>query len=105
MPTGRLGFPYIQSEVLILFLIKNKDMILARWTEYLQNLLNMGHATDPAFPNELLILLIIANHDEPKCVEKVEKAVLSLKDNKAASPDNIPAEVIKHGVCFTPEAA
>ena len=29
----------------------------------------------------------------------MEKAILSLKDNKAASPDNIPAEVIKYGGC------
>ena len=29
----------------------------------------------------------------------MEKASLSLKDNKTAGPDNIPAEVLKHGVC------
>ena len=29
----------------------------------------------------------------------MEKAILSLKDNKAASPDDIPAEVIKYGGC------
>ena len=29
----------------------------------------------------------------------MEKAILSLKDNKTAGPDNIPAEVIKHGGC------
>ena len=29
----------------------------------------------------------------------MEKAILSLKDNKAAGPDNIPAEVIKYGGC------
>ena len=30
-------------------LIKNKELILARWAEYLQNLLNKVHITDPAF--------------------------------------------------------
>ena len=30
---------------------------------------------------------------------KWKKAILSLKDNKAAGPDNIPAEVIKYGGC------
>ena len=29
----------------------------------------------------------------------MEKAILSLKDNKAADPDNIPAEVNKYGGC------
>ena len=29
----------------------------------------------------------------------MEKAILSLKDNKAAGPDNIPAEVKKYGGC------
>ena len=29
----------------------------------------------------------------------MKKAILSLKDNKAAGPDNIPAEVIKYGGC------
>ena len=29
----------------------------------------------------------------------MEKAILSLKDNKTAGLDNIPAEVIKYGVC------
>ena len=31
--------------------------------------------------------------------DEVEKAILRLKDNKAAGPDNIPPEVIKHGGC------
>ena len=37
--------------------------------------------------------------DDPPSFDKVEKAILSLKDNKAAGPDNIPAEVIKYGEC------
>ena len=30
-------------------LIKNKELILERWAEYLQNLLNKVHTTDPGF--------------------------------------------------------
>ena len=69
-------------------------MILARWDEFLQNLLNKVHATEPDFLDDLPILLISPNLDDPPSFNKVEKAALSLKDNTAAGPDNIPAEVI-----------
>ena len=44
-------------------------------------------------------LPIIPKLDDPPSFDEVEKAILSLKDNKAAGPDNIPAEVIKYGEC------
>ena len=34
-------------------LIKNKELILKRWAEYLQNLLNKVHTTDPGFLDDL----------------------------------------------------
>ena len=74
-------------------------MILERWDEYLQNLLNKVHTTDPGFLDDLPTLPIIPKLDDPPSFDKVEKAILSLKDNKAAGPDNIPAEVIKYGGC------
>ena len=37
--------------------------------------------------------------DDPPSFDEVEKAILSHKDNKAAGPDNIPAEVNKYGGC------
>ena len=73
-------------------LIKNKDMILARWAKYLQNLLFKVHAIDPAILDDLPTLQIIRNLDNPPSFDEVEKVVLSLKDNKAAGPDIIPAE-------------
>ena len=80
-------------------LIKNKELILERWAEYLQNLLNKVHTTDPDFLDDLPTLPIIPKHDDPPSFNEVERAILSLKDNKAAGPDNIPAEVIKYGGC------
>ena len=35
--------------------------------------------------------------DEPPSFDEVEKAILSLKDNKTGGPDNVTAEVIKYG--------
>ena len=78
-------------------LIKNKELILERLAEYLQNLLNKVHTTDPGFLDDLPTLPIIPKLDDPPSFDEVEKANLSLKDDKAAGPDNIPPEVIKYG--------
>ena len=80
-------------------LIKNKELILRRWAEYLKHLLNKVHTTDPGFLDDLSTLPTLPKLDDPPFFGKVEKAILSLKDNKAAGPDNIPAEVIKYGGC------
>ena len=80
-------------------LSKNKELILKRWAEYLQNQLNKVHTTDPDFLDDLPTLSIIPKLDDPPSFDEVEKAILSHKDNKAAGPDNIPAEVIKYGGC------
>ena len=74
-------------------------MTLERWAEYLQNLLNKVHTTDPGFLDDLPTLPFIPKLNDPPSFDEVEKAILSLKDNKAAGPDNIPAEVIKYGGC------
>ena len=85
-------------------LIKNKELILARWTEYLQNLLNKVHTTDPGFLDDLPTLPIIPRFDDPPSFEEVVRN--SLIDNKTAGPDKIPAQVffnffmvIKYGGC------
>ena len=80
-------------------LIKNKELILKRWAEYLQNLLNKVHTNDPGFLDDLPTLPIIPRLDDPPSFDEVEGAILRLKDNKAAGPDNIPPEVIKYGGC------
>ena len=80
-------------------LIKNKELIIERWAEYLQNLLKKVHTTDPGFLDDLATLPIIPKLDDTPSVDEMEKAILSLKDNKVAGPGNIPAEVIKYGGC------
>ena len=80
-------------------LIKNKELFLKRWDEYLQNLLNKVHTTDPGFLDDLPTLPIIPKLDDPPSFDEVERAILRLKDNNAASPDNIPPEIIKYGGC------
>ena len=80
-------------------LIKNKELILGRWAEYLQNLLNKVHTTDPGILDDLPTLPIIPRLDDPPSFDEVEETILRLKDNKAAGPDNIPPDVIKYGGC------
>ena len=80
-------------------IIKNKELIHERWAKYLQNLLSKVHTTDPGFHDDLPTLPIIPKLDDPPSFDKVERAILRLKDNKAAGPDNIPPEVIKYGGC------
>ena len=51
-----------------------------------------GHTTDPGFLDDLPTLPIIPRLDDPPFFDKVVMAILSLKDNKTAGPDNISAE-------------
>ena len=81
-------------------LIKNKELILKRWAEYLQNLLNKVHTTDPGFLDDLPTLPIIPKNLMTRHrFTKWKKAIPSLKENRTAGPDNIPAVVIKYGGC------
>ena len=79
--------------------IKNKELTLERWAEYPQNLLCNVHATDPDVHDDLPTLRIIPKLDDPPSFDEVENAILSIKDNKAAGPDNLPSEVNEYGGC------
>ena len=72
-------------------LIKNKELIVARWAEYQRTLLNKDHISDTALLGDLLTLPIIPELCDPPSFDEVEKTILCLNDNKAAGPDNIPA--------------
>ena len=70
-------------------LIKNKELILARLAEYLQNLLNKVHISDHCFLDDLTTLPFIPKLDNPSSFDEVEMAILRLKYNKTTVPDNI----------------
>ena len=72
-------------------LIKNKELILARWAEYLQNLLSKVHISDPGLLDDLPTLPIIPYLCNQLSYDEVEKVILFLNDNKAAGTDNITA--------------
>ena len=64
-----------------------------RWVEHFQQLLNRPPPMEPP-------ILPPANQEldiscEPPTRAEVEEAIKSLKNNKSAGPDNIPAEVLK----------
>ena len=77
----------------------NKELILALWAEYLRNLLNKVHTTDPGFLDDLPTLPNTPKLDDSPSFQEVENTTFSLKDNMTAGPDDIPAEVIKYGGC------
>ena len=68
--------------------------ILARWTEYCEDLYNYDTQGDPAVLNEPHS----TNQDNPPILRaEVEAAVKSLKKGKSAGIDNIPSELVQAG--------
>ena len=63
-------------------LIKNKELILERWAEYLQNLLNKVHTTDPGFLDDLPTLPIILKLDDPPSFDEVKRPFSVSKTTK-----------------------
>ena len=78
-------------------LIKDQPGILSRWAEHLSELLNCINPTDPTFIDLIPQLPIIPDLDQLPTFHEVCVAVKGLKNNKAAGPDGLPAEVFKHG--------
>ena len=75
-------------------LIKNKELLVARWAEYQWNLLNMFHISDTGLLGDLPTLAIIPKLCDPPSFDEVEKAILCLNNNKAACPDNFQPDNI-----------
>ena len=78
-------------------LLKSNGDIITRWGEHFQELLNRNPITNanvleqlPQLPTNNSLCLI------PTIVE-IRNAICSMKNNKAAGPDNIPAEALKNG--------
>lgn len=77
-------------------LITDKKEILDSWAEHYQHLLNRGNPSDPTVFENLPEFPTIPELDNMATRQEVHMAVISLK-NKAAGPDGIPAEILKHG--------
>ena len=80
-----------------LSLMKDKEAITHRWKEHYEELLNRD--TTPEFEalDQLPQLPIIESMEEPPSLEEVQDAIRTMKNNKAAGPDGISAEVLKEG--------
>ena len=77
--------------------IKDHEGILSRWAEHLRELLSCANPTDSILLNLIPQLPVIPQLDDPPALHEIEAAVKALKNNKAAGPDGIPAEVFKFG--------
>ncbi|XP_076044754.1 uncharacterized protein LOC143027359 [Oratosquilla oratoria] len=78
-------------------LIIDKKEILDRWAEHYQHLLKMVNPTDPTMFDTLPDIPALPELDNMPTRLEVNKGVTSLKNNKAAGPDGIPAEILKQG--------
>ncbi|XP_069984652.1 transposon TX1 uncharacterized 149 kDa protein [Penaeus vannamei] len=78
-------------------LITDKKEILDRWAEHYQHLLNRSNPSDPTVFENLPEFPRIPELDNMPTRQEVHMAIISLKNNKAAGPDGIPAEILKHG--------
>jgi len=80
-------------------LIKDQQGILSRWAEHVSELLNCINPTDPTFIELIPQLPIIGLPDleQSPTFHEVHVAMKGLKNNKAAGPEGLPAEVFKHG--------
>jgi len=77
--------------------IKDQPGVLSCWAEHLSELLNCINPTDSTFIDLIPQLPIIPDLDQLPTFHEVCIAVKGLKNNKAAGPDGLPAEVFKRG--------
>ena len=77
--------------------MNDREAITHRWKVHYEELLNRD--TTPEFEAlvQLPQLSIIEGTGEPPSLEEVQDTIRTMKNNKAAGPDGIPAEVLKEG--------
>ena len=82
-------------------LLKQADETMDRWVEHFSNLLNRPSPDEEVVipPSEPLVI-----DTNPPTLVEIKEAIKTLKNNKAAGPDNIPAEVLKADPNLTAEA-
>jgi len=74
----------------------DKASILARWAEYSEELLNRHNPHDLDILNDLPALPTVEELDAPPSMDEVRSALSSMKDGKAAGPDGVHSELLKH---------
>ena len=90
--TGKFNKPSVHIRDKQGQLLKTEEETLNRWAEHFSELLTL--------PAPELVTNIPAQEPldilcDPPTVEEIKKALKTLKNNKAAGPDNIPAEILK----------
>lgn len=80
-----------------LLLLKDKGAIANRWNEHYKDLLNRDTIPEMEALNQLPQQPITENMGEPPSLDEVQDAIKNMKNNKAAGPDGIPAEVLMKG--------
>ncbi|KAK0146682.1 Craniofacial development protein 2 [Merluccius polli] len=80
-----------------LTLLKDKEAIANRWKEHYEDLLNRDTTPEMEALEKLPQQPINESMGEPPSLEEVQDAIRKMKNNKAAGPDGIPAEVLKEG--------
>lgn len=78
-------------------LIKDNVGIRERRADHFCTLLNHTTNTDHSILEELPSLPILHDLDREPSFEEVKGAITTLKMNKAAGPDAVPAELLKYG--------
>jgi hypothetical protein len=77
--------------------INDWDARLERWKDHFSGVLNQQAPTRPLLEADLELLAQMDVDTEPPTEEEVQTAINALRDQKAAGPDDIPAELLKAG--------
>lgn len=78
-------------------LLKDRHEILTRWANHFETLLNLNNPVDISILDNIPDLSLVTHLNNPPQFLETRQAIASLKNNKSAGPDGIPAEVFKHG--------
>ena len=78
-------------------LIRDQAMIVERWAEHFNTLLNQPTPVDPTVLAELPEHPTMPDLDLPPTFKEILHAVKTLINNKSPGPDSIPAELLKEG--------
>ena len=78
-------------------LLKDSDSVTSRWKEHFSDLLNLPSTVSESTTEQIPQRSIREEMAVPPKPEEVEEAISKMKNNKAAGPDGIPAEIFKAG--------